>query len=277
MSWHVEDTLLAAYAANALDDPRSSSIEAHLLGCTRCRERLASRADVVQLDRVWAAVTETIDAPSIGVVERTLLALGVREHVARLLAATPSLRLSWLIAEAIALGFAVVAANAASADQTEEAAILLFLIVAALLPVGGVAAAYGRGVDPTYEIGMAAPMRSARLLLVRATAVLGTCIVIASVASLALPGPAWSTIAWLLPSLALTLITLALSTYVRPVLAASAVAVSWVLIAAGAAYRSGDELAPFRGGAQVFFVLVIAIAASLLVQRRSAIEQGVTG
>jgi hypothetical protein len=37
---------------------------------------------------------------------------------------------------------------------------LLFLVMAALLPVAGVAAAYGPGVDPAYDVGRASPCRA---------------------------------------------------------------------------------------------------------------------
>src|SRR5438445_3428947 len=103
MSWHAEADLLQRYADETLDDARAYSLEAHLLRCARCRAELAPTADAAQLDRMWASVVERVDAPAPGLVERGLLEIGVREHAARLLAATPSLRLSWLGAEAIAL------------------------------------------------------------------------------------------------------------------------------------------------------------------------------
>ena len=73
-----------------------------------------------------------------------------------------------------------------------------FLVLAPLLPLAGVAAAYGRDVDPTYEIGLAAPMRSFGLLLVRALAVLATTSVMAAVAGArARRACSWSAAAWL--------------------------------------------------------------------------------
>ena len=274
-TWHADEELLARYAAGEIDDARAYSLEAHLLTCESCREALAGSADRVELDRMWAEVADALDAPGPGVVERGLLRLGLREHIARLLAATPSLRLSWFAAEAVALAFAVVATNAAQGGRREDIALLLFLVVAALLPVAGVAAAYGPGVDPTYEVGLAAPMRSFRLLLIRAAAVLGTSIVVASVAALALPGLNWTAGAWLLPSLGLTIATLALSTYVRPLVACGAVTFLWMLIAIVATYDRTDRLVVFRGGGQLVFLVVIAVSAWVLAQRRFAFEQGV--
>src|SRR5207244_252576 len=109
-TWHADEVLLAQYGTGAIDDTRAYSLEAHLLNCPLCRSSLAEYADADVLERVWAGVVDALDAPAPGIVERGLLSLGVRGHVARLLAATPSLRFSWFAAEAIALGFAVVAA-----------------------------------------------------------------------------------------------------------------------------------------------------------------------
>jgi hypothetical protein len=275
-TWHADVALLERYAAQELDDARVYSLETHLLACETCRAELAQVVDAAQLDRMWETVAESVDPPQPGVVERVLHGLGVRDHVARLLAATPSLRLSWFVAEAIALGFAVLAADALSGrGGRTDPAMLVFLIVAALLPVAGVAAAYGPGLDPTYEVGLAAPMRSSRLLLTRAAAVLGTSTVLAAVAALSLPTHDWTTAAWMLPSFGLTLACLALATWVRPWAAAVGVTFAWFLVAVIATYGRADRLTAFRGGGQLAFVLVIAVSAWVLARRRGAFDQGV--
>src|SRR2546426_6204147 len=53
-----------------------------------------------------------------------------------------------------------------------------------------------------------------------ATAVLASTSVLAGVAALSMPGLDWSAAAWVLPSLGLTLATLALATVMRPLWAA---------------------------------------------------------
>lgn len=275
--WHADNELLARYAAGDLEGVRAYSLEAHLLECESCRLTLAPGADHAMLDWIWAEITETVDAPRPGVVERGLLRLGVREHIARLLAATPSLRLSWFVAEAVSLGFAVLAANSAADGRSAELALLLFLVVAALLPVAGVAVSFGPGMDPTYEVGVAAPLRSSRLFLLRAIAVLASSTVLAGGAALALPGLDWTAAAWLVPSLGLALATLTLSTYVRPLLAAGAVTFAWIFVAVAAAYGRGDPLIVFRGGVRLAFLLVIAVSAVVLARRREALERGVSG
>jgi hypothetical protein len=273
-TWHADDETLARYAADELDDARAYSLEAHLIACEVCRAGLTEVTDVARLDAMWAAVVDSIDAPRRGVVERGLVRLRVPGHIARLLAATPSLQLSWFLAEAVALGFAVFAADQAT-GRREDVALVLFLVVAALLPVAGVAVAYGPRVDPTYEVGLAAPMRSSRLLLIRAAAVLGTSIAITGLSALALPGSDWTAAAWLLPSLGLTLATLALATWVRPLVAAFAVTLAWLVGATVAVASPTDPLVPFRSGGQIVFLLIIVASAFVLLRRREALEGGV--
>lgn len=277
--WHAHDELLVHYAEGEIDDARAYSLETHLLACETCRTKLANvAADAAQLDRIWDGVADAVDVPTPGVVERALRGLGVHDHVARLLAATPSLRLSWFLAEAIALGFSVLAANAMAARSGRaDPAMLVFLVVAALLPVGGVAAAYGPGMDPTFEVGLASPMRSSRLLLTRAAAVLGTSTVLTGAAALALPAHDWTAAAWLLPSLGLALASLALATWVRPLVAAGSVAFAWLVVAAVVTYGRVDRLWAFGGEGQLAFVLVIVISAWVLARRRGAFDQGAMG
>jgi anti-sigma factor RsiW len=274
-TWHADTALLTRYANGDLDEARAYSLEAHLLACDTCRAGVAGVSDHAQLDRMWAEVTEAVDAPKTGVVERGLVRLGVSDHVARLLAATPSLRLSWLGAEALALGFAVVAANSAITERGRSLGTFLFLVVAALLPVGGVAAAYGPGLDPTYEVSLASPMRSFGLLMTRAAAVLGTSTVLAGIAALSLPGMGWTTVAWLLPSLGLTLASLALATRLRPLVAAGSVTFAWAAVSMIATHASHDRFEIFRGGGQAAFLVIIALSTIVIARRREAFEQGV--
>jgi len=273
-TWHADDDLLAGYADGTIDDARAYSLEAHLLACDPCRAALAAHTDTAALERMWTEVSEVLDSPTPGVVERGLRGLGVTGHVARLLAATPSLRASWLLAEAVALGQAVLMTNLAHGDPREDLAMWGFLVLAAFVPVLGVAFAYGPGVDPTYEIGMAAPMRSGRLLMIRATAVLTASVLIAAVGALALPWRGLEALAWLLPSLGLTLTALALSTVVNHRVAVALVIGAWVSVAAVLQWSSGDRFAVFRPGAQVAFVVLICISVPVLARRRATFEEG---
>ncbi|HJR96657.1 MAG TPA: zf-HC2 domain-containing protein [Actinomycetota bacterium] len=273
-TWHADAATLERYADGDLDDVRAASLEAHLLTCGRCREELTPSVPLASLDRAWAGVIDAIDAPRPGVVEHALLGLGVPEHLARLLAATTSLRASWLVSEALALSFAVIAANGA-AGRDADIAVFLFLVVAALLPVAGVAVAFGPGVDPIYELGTAAPMPGDRILLMRATAVLATSVSITALAALALPGLDAIAVAWLLPSLGLTLATLALGTWCRPVVAAATVVLTWIGLSAAAALGTQDRLAVFRPAGQAACLAAIVVSAVVLAHRHSVYEEGI--
>jgi hypothetical protein len=113
-----------------------------------------------------------IYAPRRRGLERALERLGVPEPLARLMTSTPALRHSWLAAVAVAVFFAANAANDTAGNSPGRLAI--FLTIAPLIPLLGVALAFGPGVDPTYETVVAAPLSGFRLLLVRTLAVLGS-------------------------------------------------------------------------------------------------------
>lgn len=271
MSWHVQPHALRSYVSGSIDTTQQFSVEAHLLSCAACRSTLANFSDRAALERAWEGIVSETAAPAVGRIERLLIRLGVSDHAARLVAATPSLRGSWLLAIAGVLALAVVVANGAQNGY------LFFLAVAPLLPLAGIAAAFGPGVDPTYEVGIAAPMRSFRLLMIRSVAVLVSTIAFGTIAALLLPGFDWKAAVWLLPSLALSTASLALSTLVHPLRAAVAVAVAWVAtVGAAAAVAAGEVAARTVFGEQMqVAVLVVAVGAGLfLTARREDFERG---
>lgn len=260
MSWHLEEEQMERYARGNLGDTEAFSVEAHLEACHRCRSLVAA-APPERADRIWTSVLERVDAPERGRFERGIVGLGVSDHVARILAATPSMRRSWLAAATLGLAFSVIAAH------QNEHGLLLFLTLAPLLPVAGVAFGYGRGVDPTYEIGLAAPMNGFRLLLVRAVAVLATTLALAGLAAFALPDLDWRAAAWLLPALCLTLASLALATAMAPERAGAWVAAAWVVAVFLAEDQSSMSLAAFHAHGQLT-TAVLALVSGLVIARR---------
>ena len=126
------------------------------------------------------------------------------------LAATASLRTAWLVGAFVALAFATLAVGLAGDDLLAP-----FLLVAPLVPVIGVAAAYGPQQDPLETLVVTAPYGRTRLILVRTLAVLVRAAV-AALLGLLPPGPPWIAVAWLGPALALVPVLLALSSYVGP-------------------------------------------------------------
>jgi hypothetical protein len=220
------------------------------------------RVDTSRLDAIWLTVDDRVQTASLPWFERTLVRLGVGEDSARLLAATPSLRTSWLVALVGAVVFSAAAADASASG------LLVYLTIAPMLPVAGVAAAYGRLADPAYELAVAAPYSMLRLLLLRSVAVVGSTVVLTSVGSLALLGHGWTAVAWLLPALALTLTTLALSARLAPVWAAAGVLTGWVALVLAARQGSDTDLSAFGALGQVIALAVVALAAAALVHER---------
>lgn len=283
MSWHADPRILISYRDGGLSQAHATSLEAHVLACEPCRRRLNDTVELVAGDRLellWSGIVDVTDAPRPGAVERLLVHLRVPDHVARLLAATPSLQLSWLVAVAATLLVAVAMARGASGD----AGVVLFLLIAPVLPVVGIAAAFGPGVDPTYEIGVASPLSGFSLLVLRASAVLASTTALAGVASLAVPGAGSTGAAWLLPALGLTTATVALSTWFSPVTSAVALTTGWATLGTLAlrlrtarldvdADAVGQMFA-FRPAGQLLFALLTAAAALVILRRRNTLELG---
>jgi len=266
MTWHADATELARYATGTVDDATASSVEAHLVSCSACRAQVATHVEPLRTEQVWSGVIDAIDRPRPRLAERLLRRLGVSDGTARLLAATPSLQLSWLAAVAVALAFSVVAA------QAGPKGLALFLIVAPLVPLAGVAAAFGPELDRSHEISAATPMAGCRLLLLRGAAVFASTVLLSGLGALALPGLHWTSAAWILPALSLTLAALSLATFTSVERAAAAVAVFWVSAVSVAAYGPRDWMAAFGTTGQIWSLAVIAVAAMVIIQRRDAFE-----
>jgi hypothetical protein len=274
MSWHVAEEDLRAYARGELQPPLLWSADTHLAGCAECRAVLGSAWDSGALDAAWARLDAELDAPRPRLFERLLLRLGVADHTARLLAATPVLRRSWLTAVTLVLVMSVLTARAGHSDA-------LFLALAPLLPLAGVALSYGPVVDPTYEMSVVSPLHGFRLLMIRTVAVLTAALALTGLAGLALPGFGLSAFAWLLPALALTATGLALTPRLGPVIAPGLTGGGWVvllLVTESARSTGGDHvLAPFTAVGQGVAAGIAALAAGLLFLIRDRFDQSTGG
>lgn len=278
MSWHVDTELLRRYAVRDLDAAAAWSVESHVTACSDCRAKVTD-SSLIPTERVTAIARRVqirLDAPRPTPVERFLQAVGVPTHLARLLAATPSLTLSWLAAVGFVLAVAVVATHWGWQPQEPmDRSPLLFLTVAPLVPLAGIAAAFGPNVDPTYEIGLAAPMRSGRLLLVRSVAVLASSLAIAGACAAFLPTLGWTVAAWILPALAVSAATLALSTSVSPLWASSTVGATWLLLVVGSEAFADFRLAAFGTSGQFVAAVVLAGATAVVWSGRERYEHEV--
>jgi hypothetical protein len=266
MNGHVETALLRAYAAGEVDAAHAFSVEAHVIECSDCQTAVSELVPSARLDAGWLEIEDRLDAPRRGVVERALSRAGVAPHVARLLGTTPSLRGSWLMAVTVTL--AVVVLGAPGGDK----GLFVFLCVAALAPVAGVAAAFGPGLDPTHEIALAAPVSTVRVVLLRTVAVVATTGVLVGIASFAVPGVGWTAAAWLLPALGLTVASLALATWIAPLAAFAVVTGAWVGALSVQVAGPDDLLAIFGAPVQVGSVCAMAAGALVLALRRDHLE-----
>ncbi|MFG1606605.1 zf-HC2 domain-containing protein [Actinoplanes sp. NPDC049265] len=263
--WHLDPEAVRQYARGAVRPEAAASAEAHLMGCAACRETLTPFVDARRAEAIWREVADRVDAPRRSRFERLLVRLGAGEATARLVAATPTLRGPWLLAVAAVL------ALAAGAAQADDRFLRMFLVVAPLGPLAGVAVAFLGGLDPTREIGLAAPYSGLRLLLVRTAAVLTVTVPIEAVAGAALPGSHWLAAAWLLPTAGLTGAALALTGRLAPVVAVGAVASVWVLVTVPVTLAGRLDLA-FGAGAQTFWLAVAVGCGAWLTVARSAVS-----
>jgi signal transduction histidine kinase len=197
--------------------------------------------------------------------DRALMRLGIHDDAARIVAATPALRASWLIAASIATLFAI------SGEHADPRMLTVLLVLAPVLPVAGVAAAYGPWSDPMYEVTQATPASGFRVLLLRSIAVLSAAGVLVTAAALALPGAGPTAVAWVLPALGLCAASLTLATFVPLRQAALLVIGTWLVLAAGVGIV-GSATSLFRGWAQVVFFAITVSCSFVVARRRQHLE-----
>jgi len=184
--------------------------------------------DAGRLAANFAAVEAELDAPPASLLARLLKRVGVQDRIIPLVTATPALRRSWILAVVVSLLFAVNAASSSVGSGADR--IVVFLTIAPLVPLLGVALAFGPAVDPTHEVSIAAPMDGFRLFLVRAITVFTASTAMLLIGSLMVPSGGLSRIGWLLPALATTAITMAVSTRLDPRVAAGGVGSLWIVL-----------------------------------------------
>lgn len=241
MTWHVPPPAVERYVHGGLTHVQTASVEAHIEACARCQRTVAEVVTdgpaASDLDRVWFDIVDELDRPPATIGQRIAVRAGAPEHIVRLLASAPGLRWPWLAVVAMcALGALAIAA----ASKDPSTGRLPFLIVAPLLPLGGVALGYGPSFDPAHELALASPYGSGRLALVRAVSAAAATIPMVAVVGVLLPEVGWQAAAWLAPALALSSLTLALSRRVALRSAALVVGGAWVALVIGAAgWRPG--------------------------------------
>jgi len=256
-TWHVDASALSAWVEGTSGPIVGASVEQHLVHCEQCRAAVVGLVPIADVPGSFDDVLAQVSGGA-GFVERILVRLGLRAGDAVVVGAAPVLRIAWAAGLAVVLGF-ILAASLLGHDHGQA----LFLALAPLLPVAGVAAAYGPSVDPSYELGLAAPYRLIRLVLLRSVAVLLAAVPITVAAGLLLPLDGHTAVVWVLPALAFTLVVLGAGSWVDPWAAAVAVGTGWVVAVAVCA-RLGDVLAVVAPSALVGYVVLIVAGVLVL-------------
>ncbi|MEU4573909.1 zf-HC2 domain-containing protein [Nonomuraea sp. NPDC023979] len=217
-SWdgaHASDRQITGYACGGtLAGDELWALEAHLEACAPCRDRLA-RAAGPEVAALVGGVWDEL-RPRLG---RVAPAPRRRGPVwARW--ASP-VTAPWVLMTVLvtALGVAL--------ERTAPGGVSLVLLVAPVLPVAGVAVAWGRAIDPAYEVVAATPRAGLGLLARRTAAVLAVVLPVLAAAG-------WASgvrvALWLLPCLAFTAGTLLLGGLVGMVRAAAVLAGVWAVV-----------------------------------------------
>jgi hypothetical protein len=250
--------LLLQIADGATPPPEA---RAHLATCQRCHQTLEALAPL-DLDYVWDGVAAELDAPRPGLLERILVALGVRPGLARFTATTPSLRLGWLLANLLVLGLVALPLALRPAASWPSGV----LLVAPLVAAAAVAFAYGPAVDPAYEAVAATPLSPVRALLVRLAAVLVANTLLAGAVDLLLDGGGASA-GWLLPMCAAALLAALVASRWSPAVGAAAGMGAWLLVLL--TWRISHEPVTWLTGpgAQAAYAAVTVTLLVLLVRR----------
>jgi hypothetical protein len=260
-SWHLDDESLRRWVDGVAGQLSGVSVEQHVVRCADCRAAVAALVPEQPLQLVWAKVLADVEVPRAGLAQRLLHRLGVNTSDSLVIASAGALRIGWLLGVIGVLFFAVLAASFGPFGG-----IGLFVLGAPLVPVAGVAAAYGPSVDPSHEAVLVTPYAMVRLVLLRTAFVLVTSVPLVVVAGLLVPASPSVAVAWLLPAAGFVVVVLAASIWVDPLYAAVVVAVGWV-IAVTLAVRSGDPLLVFSPACLVGCLAVIAVAGLILLNR----------
>lgn len=273
MSWHLDPATVHEYVHRQIDRVASASIESHLVVCSDCQALVATSADP-QLDAmlaaVWERVDEQCDRPRIGVTERVLSAAGCSDTTARIVTASARARFSYLTAVAASVAIAITAAR-----SDRDAAFGMFLLLAPIGPLVATAGAFGRWADPMHQLLRSLPTSAWRIALIRTVASVVPAILLTLLAAPILDDRGWLAVAWLLPSLALSVTSLALATWITIEPATFAVGAAWLatpmLLRPGATELIDSIAGPLQVGA----LAVVVVGATVVAVRRSNFEERV--
>jgi hypothetical protein len=260
-AWHVDAESLRHWVDGDAGSLVSVSVEQHVLKCAHCRDQVAALVPE-SIRPPWDDVLAAIEVPRPGLAHRLFVRLGMNESDSKVASSAPTLRAAWLLGTMGVLLFVFVTAALA-----HDGGLGLFLMVAPLIPVAGVAAAYGPSSDPSYETVVAAPFAMVRLILLRTLSVLVTSVPLVVITGLLLPMSPLVAVAWLLPAAGFIAVVLTASNWVDPSYAATAVGVGWVAFVFWAVRIDDHPLAVFEPLAIGAYVVLLVVAILALLYR----------
>jgi len=232
---------------------------------------LSAHVDPVRRAAAWERLDLAVDEPRRGPIERVLIWLNVPEHIARIAVTTRALSVSWIGTAAAILILAAMVPRLSNQPNV----LLFFLVVSPVLPVLGVAVSFGPLFDPTYEMAAVAPVGRLWLILLRTASVLVLAVAMAGGLTLVLPDHGMSALAWLLPALALTSVSVALAARMDATWAALVSAGVWtVLVVATTDFVSGRSFA-FQAAGQLVSAGVAMTAVLAIYLLRGRFELGI--
>ena len=277
---HFSEEMLTGYVTGSAGTVDGWSVEAHFTACASCRSAVAAQVDADRLARNRSVLLIRAAIGDGGPVRRLLRRCGVPDHLLGVLSATPALRASWLLSVLAVTGVAAVEAAAVSyrwfwsgPGHVSPEALAPFLLLAPLLVLAGVAAAFLPMFDPAWRLAAAAPFSGFTLLLIRTVSALVVALVPVTGVAFALPGPRWLPFALLLPSLALSAFALAAATVMDPRAAAVVAGLAWVVPGLWLALAHVPLLV-VAPGAQFASGAVLFACAVVLYTRHSRFEMG---
>ena len=223
----------------------------------------------VDLDQVWLGVDAEVWRRRPGPVER-LAARALRSPgLARALVTTPSLLVGWVIASAV-----VLVAGVFATLGTGTPYVALF---APALAAGGIAYAYGPGIDPAWELSQSTAVSHRMVLLVRVLAVFGLNAALGLAASAASGTAATVTFGWLIPMTAVSALALAAATVTRSAnVGVTAGLAAWAITVLSVHSASGQVTPAVASSALVLPYLAVAAVGGAIAWFATRIPRGTT-
>ena len=223
----------------------------------------------VDMHRVWLGVAAEVWRRRPGPVER-LAGRALRSPgLARALVTTPSLLLGWVIASAV-----VLVAGMFATLGTGTPYVALF---APAVAAGGIAYAYGPGIDPAWELSQSMAVSHRMVLLVRVLAVFALNAALGLAASAASGVAATVTFGWLIPMTAVSALALAAATVARSAnVGVTAGLAAWAITVLSVHSASGQITPAVASSALVLPYLAVAAVGGAIAWFATRIPRGTT-